>query len=291
MYRVGLWVSRWVGSKLLAPRRAAAHSPGMWLVAGACAALLAGQVRAADLQVVMPPVMQLPVASETPMQIDLQPRSAVPGRAIILIKGLPSSVSLNQGRLFDSGVWGVPVGNVDDLRMITGATTMGRTPFSVSLVSFTGDLLAEAKSNLMVVRSAQPLEATAAVQQADKVRPPVADDANPSPAPARLAPAAPTAKAMEYIMLCMQKGDDAMRAGNLTLARLFYTQAAEAGWADGAFALAATYDPAELSNMRVLGGVQPDPAAAKRWYETAAQLGSKMAENRLVRLDAARTSR
>jgi hypothetical protein len=199
-----------------------------------------------------------------------------------LIKGLPSSVSLNQGRLFDSGVWGVPVANVDDLRMITGATTMGRTPFSVSLVSFTGDLLAEGKSSLMVVRSVQPLEATAAVQQADKVRPPVTDDSGPSPA--RLAPAAPAAKAMEYIMLCMQKGDDAMRSGNLTLARLFYTQAAEAGWADGAFALASTFDPAELSTMRVLGGVQPDPAAAKRWYETAAQLGSKTAENRLIRL-------
>src|SRR5262245_33116891 len=173
MYRVGSWISRLLRrTDLRASRKAVALPSAGWALAGALAVLFAGQVKAQDVQVVIPPVIQLPVASETPLPIELQPRGAVPGRSIVLIKGLPASISLNQGRLFDSGVWGVPVANIDDLMMITGNATMNRTPFTVSLVSFSGDLLAEGKSNLMVGRASQPLEATAAIQQADKIAPP-----------------------------------------------------------------------------------------------------------------------
>src|SRR5262245_30563097 len=229
MFRVGLQVSRFMGKvDPRASRKAAARPPKRWALAGAFALLWAAPAAAEDLQVVIPPVIQLPVAAETSLQIELQPRSAVPNRAIVLIKGLPASISLNQGRLFDSGVWGVPVATIDELRMITGNATLSRTAFTVSLVSFTGDLLAEGKSSLMVARASQPLEATAAIQQADKVPPPVVNDSDPAPAP-RLTPNAPTGKALEYVMLCMQKGDDAMRAGNVSMARLFYTQAAESG--------------------------------------------------------------
>jgi TPR repeat protein len=97
-------------------------------------------------------------------------------------------------------------------------------------------------------------------------------------------PPQPTGKALERVLLYMQKGEDNMKTGNLNLARAFFTQAAEEGWAEGALALGATYDPVELANMRLLGGIRPDPEAAKRWYETAAKLGSKQATSRLQRL-------
>jgi TPR repeat protein len=62
--------------------------------------------------------------------------------------------------------------------------------------------------------------------------------------------------------------------------------AADAGLAEGALALAATFDPDELARRQVLGGVQPDRAAARRWYERALELGASEAENYLRRLDA-----
>jgi len=50
-------------------------------------------------------------------------------------------------------------------------------------------------------------------------------------------------------------------------------------------ALAETYDPDELSHLRVRG-MQPDVAAARRWYERALQLGAPEADARLRRLSA-----
>jgi TPR repeat protein len=52
-------------------------------------------------------------------------------------------------------------------------------------------------------------------------------------------------------------------------------------------ALAATYDPEELNKMRVIGLV-PDPAAARKWYEKARELGALEASDRLRRLGAVR---
>jgi TPR repeat protein len=66
---------------------------------------------------------------------------------------------------------------------------------------------------------------------------------------------------------------------------MFYRRAAEAGFADAAFALAATYDPEELVRLKVVG-LKSDVAAARRWYERARGLGFKGAEERLVRLGA-----
>ena len=84
----------------------------------------------------------------------------------------------------------------------------------------------------------------------------------------------------------LKKGEDSFAAGNIGAARLFYERAADAGLAEGALALAATFDPDELARRQVLGGVQPDRAAARRWYERAVELGASEAENRLTRLSA-----
>src|SRR5262245_49551390 len=72
---------------------------------------------AANIQVALPPSIEIRVGGDAPLLIDLTPRGSVPSRAIILIKGLPPSISLNRGRQFGSGVWGVPVANIEELRI------------------------------------------------------------------------------------------------------------------------------------------------------------------------------
>jgi TPR repeat protein len=84
-------------------------------------------------------------------------------------------------------------------------------------------------------------------------------------------------------MRFMQKGDEQLTQGLIAPARLLYERAAELGLAQAAMALAATYDPAELTSRNLLG-VSPDPKEAKRWYERARELGALDADRRLQRL-------
>ncbi len=82
----------------------------------------------------------------------------------------------------------------------------------------------------------------------------------------------------------MKIGAELMANGDVTAARMMFERAAEAGDAAAAFALAETYDPAVLRRLRLRGGIAPDVALARRWYEKARDLGSIAAPERIVRL-------
>ncbi len=82
----------------------------------------------------------------------------------------------------------------------------------------------------------------------------------------------------------MKIGADLMAAGDLTAARMIFERVAEAGEAAGAFALAETYDPTVLRKLRLRGGITPDRALARRWYEKARDMGSSAAPERIARL-------
>jgi TPR repeat protein len=79
------------------------------------------------------------------------------------------------------------------------------------------------------------------------------------------------------------RGERDLADGNVALARQFFLHAANAGLARGAMLLAATYDPRELVQMRVLG-VRPNVPLARQWYERARELGAMEAHGRLVGL-------
>jgi TPR repeat protein len=78
----------------------------------------------------------------------------------------------------------------------------------------------------------------------------------------------------------VKRGAELMVNGDVAAARLMYQRAAEAGEAVAAFALAETYDPLVLAK----GGVPPDVALARAWYEKARDLGSTAAPERLEKL-------
>jgi hypothetical protein len=71
--------------------------------------------------------------------------------------------------------------------------------------------------------------------------------------------------------------------GDIASARLLLERAADAQQADAALLLAQTYDPSVLGtpDMR---SITPDPAAARDWYQKAAQLGSRDAQARLAQM-------
>jgi hypothetical protein len=72
--------------------------------------------------------------------------------------------------------------------------------------------------------------------------------------------------------LLFARGLDAELRGDFSGARRFYTSAAQRGDAAAARNLGRLYDPAYL-RQTALGGVDPDPALARGWYERAIKLG------------------
>jgi hypothetical protein len=68
------------------------------------------------------------------------------------------------------------------------------------------------------------------------------------------------------------RGHDAELRGDLSGARRFYQSSANQGDATAARNLGRLYDPAYLK-QNALGGVDPDPALARYWYERAVRFG------------------
>jgi TPR repeat protein len=77
-----------------------------------------------------------------------------------------------------------------------------------------------------------------------------------------------------------QRGKDLFGTGDIAAARLMLQRAAEALDPEAALALAATYDPLALLQLKVYG-IAGDAAVAREWYKRARHYGSPEATRRL----------
>jgi len=112
----------------------------------------------------------------------------------------------------------------------------------------------------------------------------------PSPAPVPVAvppaPSAPApAKSLDADTLAglMTRAKSLIAIGDISAARLLLERAANAQDATAAFMLGQTFDPAVLGTKDTRS-ITADPAAARDWYQKAAQLGSAEARQRLTQL-------
>jgi hypothetical protein len=87
----------------------------------------------------------------------------------------------------------------------------------------------------------------------------------------------------EEIAVLLKRGKDLMAAGDLAAARLVLKRAADANDVEATLALAATYDPYVLRELKVYS-FAADAGMARAWYEKAKQLGSAVASRRLEML-------
>ena len=81
----------------------------------------------------------------------------------------------------------------------------------------------------------------------------------------------------------LKRAKGLLAIGDITSARLLLERAADAQEPEAALMLAGTYDPQVLGSQD-LRSVTADPAAARVWYQKAAQLGSADAKRRLSQL-------
>lgn len=98
----------------------------------------------------------------------------------------------------------------------------------------------------------------------------------PPPAPS---PPARRLDADELAAL-LKRAKSLIAIGDIAPARLLLERAADAQEAGAALLLAQTYDPAVLGTPDARS-ITPDPATARSWYQKAARLGSRDAQQRL----------
>ena len=102
------------------------------------------------------------------------------------------------------------------------------------------------------------------------------------PSAAGAAPASKCTRVLdpEEIKLFVKRGEQFIAAGDVVAARTIFQRAVEAGDANAAMALGATYDPTVLAKLGVVG-MSADVEKARSWYQTAEKLGSPEARRRL----------
>jgi hypothetical protein len=95
-------------------------------------------------------------------------------------------------------------------------------------------------------------------------------------------PPAPPARRLDADELAalLKRAKSLIATGDIASARLLLERAADAREASAALILARTYDPAVLGTPDARS-IAPDPAAARIWYQKAAQFGSQDAQQRL----------
>ncbi|MGA7807508.1 MAG: hypothetical protein WCB02_23145, partial [Bradyrhizobium sp.] len=84
----------------------------------------------------------------------------------------------------------------------------------------------------------------------------------------------------DEISMLMKRAKDLLASGDIPPARLLLRRAADAQDPNAAFMLAQTYDP-QVLGTRDVRNINADPAAARNWYQKAAQFGSADAQRRL----------
>jgi hypothetical protein len=228
--------------------------------------------------ILVPPEIHAKPWLPTPMPVVIGPPKSVPEEVLFLIRDLPAGVLLSEGQALSETTWIVALADAPRLKIVAAGGSAGAAEFNLVLAKYDGNVLAETKVRLIIDRSGggkmEAPQAAAGLPDTSLSSATLADE------PKFELPK----KDREQLQLLMQKGDECMREGKITAARLFYQRAAESGSAPAALALGGSYDAKELSRMHAFGGVQPNAGEARKWYEMARALGAPEAGQRLVRL-------
>jgi hypothetical protein len=177
-----------------------------------------------------------------------------------------------------------------DSAKLTTSDTQLKNPKDAARVSAPASQTPSVRSVTTVAVAPTREEITTAYQSALQSRAPAAAAAAasvPVAAPPVAAPpvAASPARRLDADELAalMKRAKGLIAIGDIASARLLLERAADAQEASAALLLAQTYDPAVLGAQDTRS-ITPDPAAARTWYQKAAQLGSSDATQRLAQM-------
>ncbi len=169
----------------------------------------------------------------------------------ILVADLPDGVSLNRGLRARDGTWTLRPQELNGL-LLTLPSTASTAQINVALVS----------EGVQVAR----LNPTLTIEAVTDLKVSLGKD-----------------DSEEKARGLFEKGEARLGNGDVIGARMFFKKAADAGDAQAANAMGATYDP-DLFNTLQVRGMRPDVELARQWYRRAMDLGSKDSMERLEKL-------
>jgi TPR repeat protein len=175
-----------------------------------------------------------------------------------------------------------------DPAQLTARDTQLRNPKDSARLSGPASQTPGVRSVTTVAVAPTREEITTAYQSALQGRAPAPAAAAPAAAaPIATAPpvAAPPPRKLDpdELAALLKRAKGLIAIGDIAPARLLLERAADAQEASAALLLAQTYDPAVLGAQDTRS-ITPDPAAARTWYQKAAQLGSPDATQRLAQM-------
>ncbi len=226
-------------------------------------------------------------AGETSLPIQVGPIDAIARNSFIRIRGLPPAAALTEGHSIAPGAWAIPIIALPNLKITLPVGLSGKSDVTVALVTVDGTIVAETKTALVIAATAliAPDETEPQSKNVASLGPASSAVRSQEPAtrPQASQKTSPMTDEQQRALPFISRGNEQLGQGNVAAARLFYQRAADAGLAQGALALAGTYDPAELNRIGARF-VQPDTQIARKWYERARQLGASEAQERLDQL-------
>jgi hypothetical protein len=218
--------------------------------------------------------------------------------ASLLLDGLAQGTTLSAGAPTSTSSWQVPYNRTQGLYLYAPKDFTGVMNTAVSLLGADKQLLdtqaVQLKWIAREVKKPLPDPAPTPPKPVVAAKPMVVATAGDPNSAGALESANPgsagalktvTIKPMDpgEAAMLMQRGRDFLGAGDISAARVAFSRLADAGVADAALTLAATYDPSYLASHHVMG-VQGDRATARTLYQRAKELGSTEAAQILARM-------
>ncbi len=232
--------------------------------------------------------------------------------AVVIITGLVPGMELSTGGAVGADAWRVPATDLSDAWISPPESFVGSTDL-VAELRWPDNKIADRQTihvewvppvspappqrqlDREEITAAPPISPAPAQRQLDREEITAAPPISPAPAQRQLdreeitatlpISPAPAQRQLdrEEITVLLDRGKHLIANGDLAAARLVLQRAADANDAEAALALAATYDPIVLRELKVYG-FTADPAMARAWYQRARELGSAAALQRLEML-------
>jgi len=232
--------------------------------------------------------------------------------AVVIITGLVPGMELSTGGAVGADAWQVPATDLSDAWISPPESFVGSTDL-VAELRWPDNKIADRQTihvewvppvspappqrqlDREEITAAPPISPAPAQRQLDREEITAAPPISPAPAQRQLdreeitatlpISPAPAQRQLdrEEITVLLDRGKHLIANGDLAAARLVLQRAADANDAEAALALAATYDPIVLRELKVYG-FTADAAMARAWYQRARELGSAAALQRLEML-------
>jgi hypothetical protein len=201
---------------------------------------------------------QRAIANE-PMPLEVSVDNAVQN-ASLRLAGLAAGTHLSAGSQVSDSSWQLPLDHLKNVYLYAPADFVGVMNSALDLLGPDKRLIdrRDVRFEWLAKKEGQP-------ERSGSIWP-----VNPAN-PARVQPIS-----SELALMLMRRGQEYLGTGDIAAARILFGRLADAGIADGAFAMAQTYDSRYLTQHKVVG-VVGDESKARTYYQRAMQLGSSEA--------------